>query len=85
MEIKRVVSEKCFSSSSGDGGNKNDEKKVGIVVKHKVLLDCCVKKTGGGVHNIDDLVIGDDHSELYLFGADYFRQWHLCFTERSMK
>jgi hypothetical protein len=38
------------------------DKKKGFTIKHKVFLDCAIKKTGGGVHNIDDLIVGEDHS-----------------------
>jgi hypothetical protein len=57
MEIQAVASKKC--SMTDTSGIHNGKK---TVIKHKVLLDYCIKKTGGGVHNIDDLIVGEDYT-----------------------
>lgn len=44
-----------------------------------------LKKTGGVVDDLTDLVISSDPREVYLYGKDYFRQWMLSFNDKTAK
>jgi len=48
--------------------------------KAKTILNCLIKRTVGGMKDLDDFTINDDCNEIYFYGVDYFRQWKILFN-----